>query len=230
MKTEAIQINNKMVSVDLSQLIKADTIMFNATQIAKQFDKRMDNYLRNDSTEEYIQAIISRYAISRNELISIKQGGKYQGTWLHNLLAIDFARWCSPSFAVQLDEWIMNKLEEEKQRKQLRTLSRLEYPDLTNAIQEFLVTGNDSDKWLYSNEADLINKIVLGYKAKQYCELNNIDRVCLRDNLAPSQLRLLNDLQKFDTSMIQLCFSYEERKERLQIRYTQLVTKYLEMK
>lgn len=229
-KYEVVTINTKLVSIDLSELIKKENLFFNATEIAKQFSTEVRKYLDNSKTQEYIAAIIEDSGTAKwafEDLVKITKGGKYQGTWLHQKLVIDFARWVSPMFAVYLDKWIMSKLQEEKHRKQERALARLEYPELTDAIQEFLITGKDSDKWLYSNEADLINYIVLGCKSKKYCDINGIDRVQLRDNLNSGQIGLIQQLQKFDTALIQAGLNYSTRKEKLQIRYAQLIAKLL---
>lgn len=226
-KYEVVTINNKLVSIDLSELIKKENLFFNATEIAKQFGKRPQHYLDTQQTKDLINVILEAEKTAPENLIKITKGGKNQGTWLHQTLAIDFARWCSPEFAYSLDKWILSKLQEEKERKQSRALSKLEYPDLTYAIQEFLLTGKDSDKWLYSNEADMINKLVLGCKAKKYCDLNGIDRVSLRDNLNSGQINLIQQLQKFDTALIQAGLDHETRKEKLEIRYAQLVAKLI---
>ncbi|HFA4936227.1 TPA: KilA-N domain-containing protein [Neisseria gonorrhoeae] len=89
----------------------------NATAIAEQYDKRVGNYLRNERTQEYITALNERLfnpetrnrATVENQLVIIKKGGndkKSQGTWLHPKLAVDFARWLNPKFAVWCDEQI----------------------------------------------------------------------------------------------------------------------------
>lgn len=89
----------------------------NATAIAEQYDKRVGNYLRNERTQEYITALTERLfnpetrnrATAENQLVIIKKGGndkKSQGTWLHPKLAVDFARWLNPKFAVWCDEQI----------------------------------------------------------------------------------------------------------------------------
>ncbi|MGS6801685.1 KilA-N domain-containing protein [Neisseria gonorrhoeae] len=89
----------------------------NATAIAEQYDKRVGNYLRNERTQEYITALNERLfnpetrnrATAENQLVIIKKGGndkKSQGTWLHPKLAVDFARWLNPKFAVWCDEQI----------------------------------------------------------------------------------------------------------------------------
>lgn len=86
----------------------------NATQIAKHFDKRPNDYLILDQTKRYISALAEHLTVTRktvtkeNQLVIVKQGGIAieQGTWLHPKLAIHFARWLSAEFAVWCDEQI----------------------------------------------------------------------------------------------------------------------------
>ena len=85
----------------------------NATQIAKQFDKRINNYLRSEQTQQYIEALYQNLktrnsAMDKNQLVIIQKGGNvhFSGTWLHPKLAVDFARWLDPKFAVWCDEQI----------------------------------------------------------------------------------------------------------------------------
>ena len=80
----------------------------NATSIAAKFGKRASDYLRSQSTKDYIEAITRKRVMNENQLVTVKKGGNVQesGTWLHNKLAIDFARWLNPDFAVWCDEQI----------------------------------------------------------------------------------------------------------------------------
>ena len=82
-----------------------------ATQIAKHFGKLPKDYLKTESTREYIAALADncvrrKILTDKNQLVIIKQGGIEQGTWLHPKLAIHFARWLDPKFAVWCDEQI----------------------------------------------------------------------------------------------------------------------------
>ena len=86
----------------------------NATAIAKQFGKRPVDYLKIDSTQRYISALaqkiseVKKITLKEIQLVIVKKGGNVaeSGTWLHPKLAIDFARWLSPEFAVWCDEQI----------------------------------------------------------------------------------------------------------------------------
>lgn len=71
----------------------------------------MRDYLINNRTQDYIRALNEhlseavKTASEQNQLVIVVKGGKSteQGTWLHPKLAIDFARWLNPRFAVWCD-------------------------------------------------------------------------------------------------------------------------------
>lgn len=84
----------------------------NATQIAKQYNKKSDDYLRLDRTKDYITALKNvlfpksgNPDIEQNQLFRVKKGAPDNGggTWFHPKLAIDFARWLNADFAVWCD-------------------------------------------------------------------------------------------------------------------------------
>lgn len=119
MSVISIQYNN---SFDVSFTQDA---WFNATAVAKQFKKRTENYLRTDSTKEYMvelhnelfpeNPVTLKSVTEENQLVRIVQGGKpeEQGSWFHPELAVDFARWLSPRFAIWCDRQIKKILKNE---------------------------------------------------------------------------------------------------------------------
>ena len=56
-KFEIATISNKNITVDLSELTNKENLYFNATEIAKQFNKRVQHYLDNSQTKELIEVI-----------------------------------------------------------------------------------------------------------------------------------------------------------------------------
>lgn len=88
--------------------------MINATEMARPFAKRVNNFLRMEGTKEYILVLESRYADSRNgekrEVLRVVQGGtpERQGTWMDEKLALKFAAWLSPYFEL----WVYDRIEE----------------------------------------------------------------------------------------------------------------------
>ena len=70
----------------------------------------------------------------------------------------------------------------------------------------------------YSNEMDMLNRLVLGMSAKQYREAHGIDPAQpLRDALAgmPAHIAAIRDLQRTNQALIECGMEFGERKERL---------------
>lgn len=85
-----------------------------ATAIASHFGKSAKDYLKTEQTQQYIYALAenlsnrNKILIEYNQLVIVKGGSSKNGggTWLHPKLAVDFARWLDPRFAVWCDEQI----------------------------------------------------------------------------------------------------------------------------
>lgn len=84
-----------------------------ATKIAERFGKRIDHWLDNAETLEYIQALDefltgteSTISDTRNSGYLKTRRGNGGGTWIHPKLAVAFARWLSAKFAVWCDALI----------------------------------------------------------------------------------------------------------------------------
>lgn len=226
-KYEVIEVNNVDITVDVSMLTSSESLFFNATEIAKQYDRKPNEFLRKSENVEYLTALISEKSVAdgvryaKSDFIKTKTGGNNQGTWLHNDLALQFARWLSPTFSVKLDQWIKKKLKEEEGRKRERLASKTGYLELSQSVLE---SHDDPKFYHFSNEADLINRIVLGMTSKQYKEKHEVENV--RDNLDFEQIRQLEKLQRMDSSLIELGLSFKDRKEKLMQYYE---TKLLEV-
>mgnify|MGYP005874160245 FL=1 len=83
--------------------------MVNATEMAKPFGKLAKDWLSNKSTKEFLSTLSSVRTIPLTDLVEIKQGGnKEQGTWMHEDVAMEFARWLSPAFAI----WCNDRIKE----------------------------------------------------------------------------------------------------------------------
>lgn len=77
----------------------------NATEMAKPFGKRVHHFLQLKSTIEYLEALLT----GGNSASYVKTvEGSNGGTWMHELLALEFAGWLSPSFKV----WCNQKIRE----------------------------------------------------------------------------------------------------------------------
>lgn len=90
---------------------KGNNVMINATQMAKLFGKRPNDYLSLPSTKELIVAITRKSGIVDNQLITIVRGGLNPGTWMHEDIAIDFAQWLSVDFKLWCNDRIKELLQ-----------------------------------------------------------------------------------------------------------------------
>lgn len=85
-----------------------DGVMVNATQMAKPFGKLAKDFLKLQSTKEFLQVLSEGRKILSTELVQVKYGGTNQGTWMHEDVALEFARWLSPKFAI----WCNDRIKE----------------------------------------------------------------------------------------------------------------------
>ena len=109
--------------------------------------------------------------------------------------------------------------------KERQTL-RGENVDFTAAIRN----AHEEPKFYhYTNETDMINKIVLGMTAKQFKKQNNIDEQesSIRLYLTTEQTKVLEALIKFDTGLMTMERDYQKRKEILTNYFNRLTQKNL---
>lgn len=114
---------------------KGDSVMVNATEMAKPFGKLAKDWLSNKSTKEFLSTLSAVRTILLTDLVEIKQGGNSeQGTWMHEDVAMEFARWLSPAFAI----WCNDRIKELLQYGMTATQPTLEQminnPDLVISL------------------------------------------------------------------------------------------------
>lgn len=73
------------------------SVMVNATEMAKPFNKPSSEWLRLPSTLTYLNALEAMGKSHRSESVKTING---KGTWMHEDVAMEFARWLSPAFAI----------------------------------------------------------------------------------------------------------------------------------
>ena len=81
-----------------------------ATAACKATGKFFADYRRLQTTQDFLQALQTDMGIPITELINTLQGIHVvqQGTWVHPLVAIHLAQWCSPEFAVFVSKCVLN--------------------------------------------------------------------------------------------------------------------------
>lgn len=109
--------------------------MVNATEMAKPFGKLVGDWLRLKTTTEFTEALSADMQIPISALIQVVKGGNNeQGTWMHEDIALEFARWLSPAFAI----WCNKRIKELLQYGMTATQPTLEQminnPDLVISL------------------------------------------------------------------------------------------------
>lgn len=115
---------------------KEGNVMVNATEMAKAFGKRPNDYLSLPTTNELIKAITRKSGNSENQIVTTKVGTPQfgGGTWMHEDLALDFAQWLSVDFKL----WCNDRIKELLQYGMTATQPTLEQminnPDLVISL------------------------------------------------------------------------------------------------
>lgn len=86
---------------------KGNSVMVNATQMAKPFEKSPKDFLKTEQTKRFMQALSEVKKILSSDLVKVVYGDN-GGTWMHEDVAMEFARWLSPAFAI----WCNDRIKE----------------------------------------------------------------------------------------------------------------------
>lgn len=90
------------------------------------------------------------------------------------------------------------------------TYAKLEHPAFTDAIMN---AHEEPKHYHFSNEADMINRIVLGMSAKQFREERGLKKgESIRPYLSTEQIHAVETLQRVDIGLIVAVPEYQERK------------------
>ncbi|MCP9915353.1 KilA-N domain-containing protein [Cyanobium sp. ATX 6F1] len=85
----------------------------NATAMCKANGKRWKDYRESDRCQHYLDALESVAGISVHALVESRSGGAGGGgTWVHPQVAVDLARWISAPFAVWMDGWFLESVQQ----------------------------------------------------------------------------------------------------------------------
>jgi Rha family phage regulatory protein len=103
----------------------------------------------------------------------------------------------------------------------VRLGAKEEFKELSEAIKQ---SCDELHSYHFSNEYDLINRIVLGMSTKQFKKANGIasDESSIRPFLTSKQLADITKLQKFDAGLVVMETTYDDRKEVLTRYYKKI--------
>ena len=111
--------------------------------------KDLRDYFTMQQTDEFIEAV---KAAERITLVKAATRGRNGDTWVHPMVALDFALWISPRLKVAVYGWVLDNL------MRLRVGSAESFKEMNKAIDDRFNVG--SKYWFYTNTADAIRQAV----------------------------------------------------------------------
>lgn len=189
-----------------------DTARVNSLMVAEMFGKRHDKVLRDirelDCSEEFRLSNFGEssylneqnkkqpcYDMTRDGFVFLVMG--YRG-----------------KKAAQFKELYIKRFNE--MEKFIKTLveTRRDYPLLTENIK---LLHENPRPYHFSNECDMINRLVVGMTAKQFRQKHGLKKgESIRPYLTDDQIKLMNTLQKVDIGLMVSEPNYEARKRHLE--------------
>ncbi|MEN8139046.1 MAG: KilA-N domain-containing protein [Bacteroidota bacterium] len=164
-----------------------------------------------------------KWTESTNAIGLQSKSGRYGGTFAHIDIALEFASWVSVEFKFYLLKEFQRLKTEESDKNKLewnvsRTIAKLNYRVHTDAIKEHLIPVELSklkQRFIYADEADLLNLALFGKTAKQWREENSFEKGNIRDFATMEQLVVLANIESFNSELIKEGEEPEDRLEKL---------------
>ena len=154
----------------------------------------------------------------------ISKSGNNGGTYARSDIALEFASWLSPEFKLYvIQEFERLKKNEAYQNKidwhANRVLAKVSYVVHTDAIKSIIVPTltENQKKFVYAEEADVLNVALFGMTAKEWRESNTeiADKGNIRDYTDLLHLVILNNLENINAELIEMKIPQNERLVRL---------------
>lgn len=181
---------------------------------------------RHDSVRRTVERLAERGAIALPPMVEKSTAGRPAQEFVFSgeqgkRDSIVVVAQLSPEFTARLvDRW----MELEARQAALdeahasRQGARLEAPLLTDAIKlSLLSAGKEAKHYHFSNEFNMINRLVLGCTSRQFRNEHGLSASApVRDALTPWEIKAVEHLQRINTALLEVGMPYAERKARLE--------------
>lgn len=200
-----------------------DTARVNSLVLAEMFGKKHKNVLQAienlDCSEEFGR--LNFQPISYTDSYGRKQKAVAMTRDGFTFVAMGF----TGKKAAQFKEAYIKRFND--MEKFIRTLveTRQEFPLLTANIK---LIHERPMPYHFSNEADMLNKLVIGKTAKQFRESNGLKKgESIRPYLTEEQIKMLDTLQKVDIGLLLAMPDFKQRERQLQWYISQISNRQL---
>lgn len=157
-----------------------ENVMVNATEMAKAFNKRVDDFTRLESTISFVNKLSLDFKENYNHadvrdynLENILNSNKKRGTFMHRILAIKFAAWLDQNFEIWIYKTIDNilfghyKQHWDAHVKQEQAKTKMEVVKrklLINPLQEDVIAYFEAENELKNAKSEKLKAIYSQYK------------------------------------------------------------------
>ena len=146
--------------------------------------------------------------------------GRYGGTYAHEDIAFEFGMWISPEFKIYLVKEFQRLKAQEQQALEWsakRELAKVNYRIHTDAIKENIVPTLTEEqlKYVYADEADLLNVALFGKTAGQWRKENPTLKGNIRDYATIEQLLVIANMESLNAYLIEQGISQSESLKQL---------------
>ncbi|HIU12166.1 MAG TPA: KilA-N domain-containing protein [Candidatus Onthocola stercorigallinarum] len=159
-----------------------------------------------------------------NAIGIVSKSGNNGGTYARVDIAFEFASWLSPEFKLYLIQEFQRLKKTEAYQNKIewhanRVLAKANYLVHTDAIKSIIVPTltEKQKKFIYAEEADVLNVALFGMTAKEWRENNPTiaDKGNIRDYTDLLHLVILNNLENINAELIKMKIPQSERLVRL---------------
>ena len=179
---------------------------------------------KNEAGSNKFKISPQKWIRETNAIGIISKSGNNGGTYARSDIALEFASWLSPEFKLYVIQEFQRLKKNEAYQNKIdwhanRVLAKVSYVVHTDAIKSIIVPTltEKQKKFVYAEEADVLNVALFGMTAKEWRESNpNLaEDGNIRDYTDLLHLVILSNLENINAELIEMGVPQSERLVRL---------------
>lgn len=179
---------------------------------------------KNEAGSNKFKISPQKWIRETNAVGMISKSGNNGGTYARSDIALEFASWLSPEFKLYVIQEFQRLKKNESYQNKIdwhanRVLAKVSYVVHTDAIKSIIVPNltEKQKKFVYAEEADVLNVALFGMTAKEWRESNpNLaEDGNIRDYTDLLHLVILSNLENINAELIEMGIPQSERLVRL---------------
>ena len=179
---------------------------------------------KNEAGSNKFKISPQKWIRETNAIGMISKSGNNGGTYARSDIALEFASWLSPEFKLYVIQEFQRLKKNEAYQNKIdwhanRVLASVSYVVHTDAIKSIIVPTltEKQKKFVYAEEADVLNVALFGMTAKEWRESNpNLaEDGNIRDYTDLLHLVILSNLENINAELIEMGIPQSERLVRL---------------